>query len=84
VPAFPVAPWNLWGYKGIMSTIDNIKKRSKGRPPVDSAAITVRVERAQLTAIDDWRRRQGDLPNRPEAIRRLVAAGLSRAAGKRE
>jgi hypothetical protein len=29
-----------------------------------------------LTAIDDWRRKQNDLPGRPEAIRRLVELGL--------
>jgi hypothetical protein len=27
-------------------------------------------------AISDWRRRQDDLPNRSEAIRRLVEVGL--------
>jgi hypothetical protein len=26
--------------------------------------------------IDDWRRNQGDLPGRPEAVRRLVDLGL--------
>jgi hypothetical protein len=27
-------------------------------------------------ALDDWRRKQEDLPGRPEAIRRLVELGL--------
>jgi hypothetical protein len=27
--------------------------------------------------VDDWRRKQGDLPGRPEAIRRLVEIGLT-------
>jgi hypothetical protein len=27
-------------------------------------------------ALDDWRRKQEDLPGRPEAIRRLVEIGL--------
>jgi len=26
--------------------------------------------------VDDWRRKQGDLPSRSEAIRRLVELGL--------
>ncbi len=29
-----------------------------------------------LQTIDDWRRKQDDLPGRPEAIRRLVELGL--------
>lgn len=30
-----------------------------------------------LRQIDEWRRRQDDLPARAEAIRRLIEAGLS-------
>jgi len=29
-----------------------------------------------LAVIDDWRRKQDDLPGRPEAIRRLVEIAL--------
>jgi hypothetical protein len=53
----------------------NIAKR-KGRPPVDSEAVTVRMLIDFIQAIDDWRREQPDLPGRPEAIRRLVEIGL--------
>jgi hypothetical protein len=35
-----------------------------------------------LAVIDDWRRHQDDLPGRPEAIRRLVDAGLD-ATGRK-
>jgi len=28
--------------------------------------------------LDDWRRKQADLPGRPEAIRRLVELGLKK------
>jgi hypothetical protein len=52
-----------------------------GRPPVDSEAINVRMTTEALKVLDDWRRKQGDLPGRPEAIRRLVEIGL-RAKGK--
>lgn len=31
-----------------------------------------------LKRVDDWRRKQDDLPSRAEAIRRLVAAALSK------
>jgi metal-responsive CopG/Arc/MetJ family transcriptional regulator len=30
--------------------------------------------------IDEWRRRQPDLPSRSEAIRRLIEAGLNAAS----
>ena len=62
-----------------MSTIDNGNKSGKGRPSVDSAATTVRMERAMIAALDDWRRHQSDLPGRPEAIRRLIDLGLEAA-----
>ena len=43
---------------------------------MDSEPVTVRIERQQITALDDWRRLQTDLPSRPEAIRRLIELGL--------
>jgi hypothetical protein len=58
------------------STINNVKKSKRGRPPVDSEAVTVRIAVDALQILDDWRRKQDDLPGRPEAIRRLVEIGL--------
>jgi len=58
------------------STINNIKNSKRGRPPVESEAVTVRIAVDALQIIDDWRRKQADLPGRPEAIRRLVELGL--------
>jgi hypothetical protein len=58
-----------------MSRLSNVKK-SMGRPVVDSEPVTVRMERQQLVALDNWRREQTDLPSRPEAIRRLIEVGL--------
>lgn len=60
-------------------SIDDVKKSTKGRPAVDSEPVTVRMEREKLRALDVWRRRQGDLPTRPEAIRRLIDLGLEAA-----
>jgi hypothetical protein len=37
----------------------------------------MRVTSAFLRAVDNWRRKQEDLPSRAEAIRRLVERGLS-------
>lgn len=36
----------------------------------------VRIQPHMANALDDWRRKQDDLPGRPEAIRRLVELGL--------
>ncbi len=63
------------------SRINNIKKSKRGRPPVDSEAVTVRITVDALQNLDDWRRKQEDMPGRPEAIRRLVELGL-KAKGK--
>jgi hypothetical protein len=37
----------------------------------------MRVASTFLQAVDNWRRKQEDLPSRAEAIRRLVELGLS-------
>ena len=58
------------------SGINHIEKSKRGRPPVASEAITVRIPVDHLAILDDWRRRQDDLPGRPEAIRRLIELGL--------
>jgi hypothetical protein len=63
------------------STIDGAKKSKRGRPPVDTEAVNVRMSVETLGTIDGWRRKQGDLPGRPEAIRRLVKLAL-RSKGK--
>jgi hypothetical protein len=57
-------------------SIDDGKKSGKGRPQLDSQGFTVRMQRAQIVALDEWRRAQPDIPGRPEAIRRLVEIGL--------
>jgi len=36
-------------------------------------------DEGDLKRIDDWRRRQPDLPTRPEALRRLVELALAQA-----
>jgi hypothetical protein len=36
----------------------------------------MRVPASFLKMVDDWRRKQPDLPSRAEAIRRLVELGL--------
>jgi len=56
-------------------SIDTKQKR-RGRPPIDSKEVQVRMRRDLLNALDDWRAAQPDVPGRPEAIRRLIAKAL--------
>lgn len=46
------------------------------RPATAGEPVMVRIQPEMAKALDDWRRRQDDLPGRPEAIRRLVEASL--------
>lgn len=47
--------------------------------------INVRIHDDLVKRIDEWRRCQEDLPNKPEAIRRLVELGLRvRASSSRK
>jgi hypothetical protein len=58
-------------------------KTPKKRPDKVGDLVGVRVQDDLAKAIDDWRRKQEDLPGRPEAIRRLVEAGLAAIPRKR-
>jgi hypothetical protein len=42
----------------------------------------MRVPTSFLASVDEWRRKQPDLPGRAEAIRRLVSLGLTRTTVK--
>lgn len=46
---------------------------------IHTVAIVLRFSPTLGARIDDWRRRQPDLPSRSEAIRRLVERGLQAA-----
>jgi hypothetical protein len=56
-------------------------KTPRKRAAVTGDLVGVRVQPDMAKQLDDWRRKQDDLPGRPEAIRRLVEFGLSN--GKR-
>lgn len=49
----------------------------KSRPPETGLQINVRLQAADLAALDAWRKDQPDLPTRPEALRRLASAALN-------
>lgn len=42
-----------------------------------STRFEMRAPKAWLALVDDWRRKQPDIPPRAEAIRRLVEKGLA-------
>jgi hypothetical protein len=46
--------------------------------------VQARLGRSLLEAIDGWRRRQVDIPSRPEALRRLCSYALSASVKPRQ
>lgn len=51
--------------------------KSRGRPKADTSPVMVRIDADMLAAIDDVRRKEEDVPTRPEMIRRMVADWLA-------
>jgi hypothetical protein len=59
------------------SATKKVTKNKRGRPASGTGIqVGERWSTEAIREIDDWRRKQDDLPNRPEAIRRLVELGL--------
>jgi hypothetical protein len=54
-----------------------------GQDPMDEKTerFEMRVPASFLKMVDEWRRKQDDLPPRAEAIRRLVEIGLKAKKG---
>jgi metal-responsive CopG/Arc/MetJ family transcriptional regulator len=46
--------------------------------------VQVWLQRNLFDALEDWRRKQGIIPSRPEAIRRLLCELLVESGSKRE
>jgi hypothetical protein len=59
----------------IRQSRDNMKT-SKPRPKITGTLVGVRLQEPELVALDGWRKKQADLPTRPEAIRRLLGTAL--------
>lgn len=53
----------------------------QARPERQSERFNMKASPEFLARLDHWRRKQPDLPNRSEAIRRLVDAGMKRKKG---
>jgi hypothetical protein len=59
-----------------------LAKKRRGRPATGrGTTVGVRCQDEMLGEVDDWRRKQPDLPTRATAIRRLAEIGL-KAKGK--
>lgn len=54
-----------------------LTKKRGPKPTGQGRVIGVRMHPDQLASLDKWIETQRDKPQRPEAIRRLVAAALS-------
>ena len=53
-------------------------KKSRGRPPVDTEAVNVRMSKDMLNALDVLISKHPDpKPSRPEAIRKILADALN-------
>jgi len=50
---------------------------------VQGKRVEIRLRQALLSAIDEWRRHQPDLPPRAEAVVRLAEMGLELATKRR-
>ena len=60
-------------------SINDVKKRGRGRPAVDSEAVTVRIAQPLLGNLEAWIDNSDDPKmSRAEAIRRLLAEALVR------
>lgn len=46
----------------------------------DAKCVNMRLPGTLVTSVDRWRGTQPDVPNRSEAIRRLVESGLKNSA----
>jgi len=58
-----------------MAIVSSAKKRT-GRPPKDTEAVNVRMDRAMLERVDAFAE-ANDIAGRPEAVRQLIDRGLA-------
>lgn len=64
-----------------MTGTSSAKARRRGRPPVGSTQLSVRLTPAQLARLDAWIAQQPGNVSRPEALRRLAIAILGQEEG---
>jgi hypothetical protein len=54
--------------------------KKMGRPPVDTEAVTVRLPRELIAALDEARRMDPEMPTRQEIMRRVLTDWQARGA----
>src|SRR5437763_736149 len=58
--------------------VELVQSKKRGRPATGTnPSIGVRLPAPTLASLDAWRAQQPGVPGRPEAIRRLIEAGLN-------
>jgi hypothetical protein len=76
-----LAPARLIWHRQLTMSIDGTNKRGRGRPPVGSTPINLRLPPDQLATLDAWISRQAGDVSRPEAVRQLLATALRDVQG---
>jgi hypothetical protein len=62
-----------------MAKQETLQPKKRGPKPTGvGTPIQVRLQPSGLAAVDAWRKKQPDLPSRPEAIRRLLEMALKK------
>ncbi|MEZ5888919.1 MAG: hypothetical protein R3D52_00870 [Xanthobacteraceae bacterium] len=50
---------------------------------METGRLSLRVSASFVDQVDEWRRRQPDIPTRAEAARRLILLGIQATSGKK-
>lgn len=78
----PLPSGLLFWYTAIMGKSITVHQKRRGRPATGrDPAVTIRIPKDVLEAVEAWAGRQDDTPARSPAIVRLVEIGL-KAKGK--
>jgi uncharacterized protein len=56
---------------------------AKREPEEQTERFQMRVSKGFFAMVDEWRRKQADIPSRTEAIRRLVQLGIDAPAPRK-
>ena len=68
-----------------MSNSDPVIHKKRGRPPIGQRpVVSFRLDYDWQESIDEWRIEEPDAPTRSDAIRLLIAIGLSAAYAERK
>lgn len=71
-----------WYREAMKKATHDIMKPRKPRPQGTGEPVMVRLQPELVSPLDDWRRKQDDLPSRAEAIRRLVEQALAKGKAR--